>query len=158
MNIYKEKFTVEFKPLDLNNVTILLNGNKVGNDLNDNSYFKDGYRFHDVMHFSFAAYLGWSPCLESILNKQKLKATQLEECLSLLLFTMYKDNHYQFNTYSFEKFVMPIIEISNIEIKCRNQWELASKQGLDMFKKLIDFNGGKVEFNPKTKTACYIPT
>ena len=43
-----------------------------GDPLTDNAYEDDGYRFHDVMHLSFAALLGWSPVLRKLLRKQKL--------------------------------------------------------------------------------------
>ena len=36
-------------------------GKQFGNDLTDNAYEHDGYRFHDVFHMAFAAVLGWSP-------------------------------------------------------------------------------------------------
>ena len=43
-----------------------------GDPLTDNAYEDDGYRFHDVMHLSFAALLGWSPVLRKLLRKQEL--------------------------------------------------------------------------------------
>jgi len=36
-------------------------GEQLGNQLTDNAYEDDGYRFHDVFHLTFAAMLGWSP-------------------------------------------------------------------------------------------------
>ena len=43
-----------------------------------NAYRDDGYRFHDVMHLTFAALLGWSPVLRSLLRKmEKLKRRAL---------------------------------------------------------------------------------
>ena len=30
-----------------------INKKQIGNDLTDNSYISDGYRFHDVFHFSY---------------------------------------------------------------------------------------------------------
>ena len=46
-------------------------GAKTGNPLTDNAYEDDGYRFHDVMHLSFAALLGWSPVLRKLLRDEK---------------------------------------------------------------------------------------
>ena len=39
-----------------------------GDPLRDNTYADDGYRFHDVIHLAFAAYLGWSPVLRKLLR------------------------------------------------------------------------------------------
>ena len=35
-----------------------IDGQQIGNDLSDNSYSSDGYRFHDVFHLSYVAVLG----------------------------------------------------------------------------------------------------
>ena len=49
-----------------------LRGMETGNELTDNAYEDDGYRFHDVMHLAFAAQLGWSPVLRKLLRTKKL--------------------------------------------------------------------------------------
>jgi MazG C-terminal domain/MazG nucleotide pyrophosphohydrolase domain len=38
-----------------------INGKQIGDALTDNAYSSDGYRFHDIFHFGFAAGLAWSP-------------------------------------------------------------------------------------------------
>lgn len=43
-------------------------GKCTGNELTDNAYVDDGYRFHDVMHLAFAAQLGWSPVIRKMLR------------------------------------------------------------------------------------------
>jgi hypothetical protein len=44
----------------------------LGNELTDNAYEDDGYRFHDVIHLAFAVVLGWSPVYRKLLgNKRK---------------------------------------------------------------------------------------
>jgi len=44
---------------------------KLGSELTDNNYDGDGYRFHDVMHISFAVHLGWSPNLRSFMERKR---------------------------------------------------------------------------------------
>ena len=46
-------------------------GRPTGDPLRDNTYEDDGYRFHDVIHLAFAAYLGWSPVLRKLLRKER---------------------------------------------------------------------------------------
>ncbi len=47
-----------------------LRGQATGDPLTDNAYEDDGYRFHDVLHLTFAACLGWSPVLRKLLRTQ----------------------------------------------------------------------------------------
>lgn len=53
----------------------LLEGAQVGALLDDNAYYDNGYRFHDIFHLAHAACLGWSPVLRSLL-KRKRKANE----------------------------------------------------------------------------------
>jgi len=46
-----------------------LNGVFIGNPLTDNSNEADDYRFHDVFHLAYMAYLGWSPVLRALLKR-----------------------------------------------------------------------------------------
>lgn len=43
-------------------------GTDTGDPLTDNAAEDDGYRFHDVLHLTFAAQLGWSPVLRKLLR------------------------------------------------------------------------------------------
>ena len=52
----------------------------VGDPLKDNSYDEDGYRFHDVLHMSLAAHLGWSPVLRKLLRRKR-KITNREPAI-----------------------------------------------------------------------------
>ena len=45
------------------------NGVFVGDPLTDNITDRDGYRFHDVFHFSYAAILHWSPTFRSLIKQ-----------------------------------------------------------------------------------------
>ena len=54
-------------------------GTPTGDPLRDNTYEDDGYRFHDVVHLAFAAYLGWSPVLRKLLRKGRRLAHRTPE-------------------------------------------------------------------------------
>lgn len=51
---------------------------KIGDDLNDNTRKDDGFRYHDVIHMTFAAYIGWSPFLRRQLGVQRLDGDEEE--------------------------------------------------------------------------------
>lgn len=46
-------------------------GRQLGDDLTDNAYDDDGYRFHDVMHLANLAKLGWSPVMRDLLARKR---------------------------------------------------------------------------------------
>ena len=46
-------------------------GRRLGDDLTDNAYREDGYRFHDVMHLALVAKLGWSPVLRKLMGRKR---------------------------------------------------------------------------------------
>ena len=54
-------------------------GHRLGDDLTDNAYSEDGYRFHDVMHLALVAKLGWSPVLRKLMNKKRRSDPQVDE-------------------------------------------------------------------------------
>ena len=56
-----------------------LDGQRLGDDLTDNAYDEDGYRFHDVMHLALAAKLGWSPVLRKLMGRKRKSKQQLDQ-------------------------------------------------------------------------------
>lgn len=79
-------------------------GLSLGNDLTDNAYEEDGYRFHDVFHMACMASLGWSPVLRKLLNCKRRsdnkvnevedggRAAVIEEGISALVFSYATDH------------------------------------------------------------------
>ena len=64
-------FEVKFLTVGEGRSRMYLDGCPLGNDLTDNSYEEDGYRFHDVLHLANVAHLGWSPVLRSLMNRKR---------------------------------------------------------------------------------------
>jgi hypothetical protein len=60
-------------------VSVFADGRQVGDQLTDNSYMDDGYRFHDVFHFGFAALLGWSPMTRTLFDCKRRSAPAVDE-------------------------------------------------------------------------------
>lgn len=56
-----------------------VHGVNVGDRLTDNSAGGDDYRFHDVFHLAFAAILGWSPVLRSLLKVKRKSDSKTDE-------------------------------------------------------------------------------
>jgi MazG C-terminal domain len=60
-------------------VCVAINGVPFGGELTDNAYDPDGYRFHDVFHFAYAAVLGWSPITRALLRRKRKSRPLLDE-------------------------------------------------------------------------------
>jgi len=46
-------------------------GKPLGDDLTDNYYEDDGYRFHDAIHLAFIGHLGWSPVVRGLMKRKR---------------------------------------------------------------------------------------
>jgi len=55
------------------------NGVNIGDGLTDNAMTADDYRFHDVFHFAYAAVLGWSPVIRSLLRLKRKSDPKIDE-------------------------------------------------------------------------------
>ena len=56
-----------------------IEGRLVGSALTDNAYEDDGYRFHDAFHIAYAAVLGWSPVLRSLMRLKRRSQPRVDE-------------------------------------------------------------------------------
>ena len=103
------QFEVEITEISKDNsvkMKAFINKEQIGNDLTDNSYKSDGYRFHDIFHFSYAAVLGWSVVTRSILKRKRKsnplidevedggRAVAIEEGISALVLSYAKDHSF----------------------------------------------------------------
>lgn len=58
---------------------VFVDGRQMGQDLTDNAYVPDGYRFHDVFHLACAAVLGWSPVSRRNLGLKRRSDPEVDE-------------------------------------------------------------------------------
>lgn len=73
------KFEIAFVTVGKGKSQMYLNGLRLGNQLTDNAYVDDGYRFHDVMHLANAATLGWSPVLRGLMGRKRKSQPEVDE-------------------------------------------------------------------------------
>ena len=64
-------FEVKFLTVGQGRSRMYFEGRQLGDDLTDNYYEDDGYRFHDVLHLANVAHLGWSPVLRSLMKRKR---------------------------------------------------------------------------------------
>lgn len=146
------------------------NGNKlqVGDRLDDNSKHDDGYRFHDVFHLAYAAHLGWSPVIRSLLRRKRksnadldriedgARAQGLEEGITAQIFQEAKEQNFfegitRLNTHLLKNIrkITRDLEVENCSLK---QWETAILEGYQVFRDLRKKQGGTVEVDLRQHT------
>ena len=75
------RFEAEFRQRDGANATVdvIVNGQPLGEQLTDNAYVADGYRFHDIFHLACVAILGWSPVTRRNLSLKRRSDDRVDE-------------------------------------------------------------------------------
>lgn len=147
------------------------NGVFIGEPLTDNIVDADGYRFHDVFHFAYAAILNWSPVFRALI-KQKRKsdpkvdeaqdggrAIVVEEGISAWIFSRAKELDY-FDGHPKVSFdLLKMIEqfVRGFEVQeCPlNLWERAILDGYRVFRAVKELNGGIVVGDRRARTISF---
>ncbi|MBP0613926.1 nucleotide pyrophosphohydrolase [Chryseobacterium sp. cx-311] len=168
------EFVVEFVEInekEYPQVKVLVSNLQAGDVINDNSYIDDGYRYHDVFHYTFATLLGWSPCTRAML-KRKRKSDKLidrvedgaraiitEEAISLMLFNSAKKNDFYSGINKVDPTILEWIKLMTNPFEVRSktveEWEMAILKGYALFRNLINNKGGRIKFNTLNKTINY---
>ena len=128
--------------------------------LTDNAYDPDGYRFHDVFHFAYAAVLGWSPITRSLLRRKRKsdprideiedggRAAAIEEGISVMVFACAKQHRMFEGVDTVEDSVLRTIRnmTRHLEVKERTaaEWQDAILQGFGVWRSVHAAGGGCV--------------
>ena len=126
--------------------------------LTDNAYDPDGYRFHDVFHFAYAAVLGWSPITRKLLRRKRKsdprideiedggRAAVIEEGISAMVFAYAKQHHMLEGVDTVEDSVLRTINdmTQHLEVKERTtaEWQDAILQGFGVWRSVHAAGGG----------------
>jgi NTP pyrophosphatase (non-canonical NTP hydrolase) len=152
----------------INNLT----GKQLGNDITDNSHQEDGYRFHDIFHFGYVAFLGWSPVVRKLMGLKRrsdgvvdeiedgARATITEELISLYIYSYGLDHQLFKYSNSVDTEVLKTIQklVSGIEVKncTQKQWETAIINSYKVYDELRINNGGRVLVSIKNRKLIYL--
>ncbi|MDR6116016.1 MULTISPECIES: pyrophosphatase [unclassified Sphingomonas] len=150
-----------------------MNGVHVGDRLTDNSAVEDDYRFHDVFHLAFAAILGWSPVLRSLLKLKRksrpeideqedgARAALTEEGISNWIFAhgLRHDAFENVATLDFAllKTIAQMVKGYEVEIQPPWMWEHAILEGFRVFRDLRRHRGGLVVADLHSRTLTFEP-
>lgn len=168
------KFTVTITQIedgDSIKMRAFVDGQQVGDDLTDNSYSQDGYRFHDIFHLSYAAVLGWSPVTRMMLRcKRKSnprvdevedggRAKAIEEGVAALVFQYAEEHELLRKINSIDFGLLKTIEslTSRLEVdQCSvADWERAILMGYSVWREVKANTGGIVKIDLDAQTISY---
>ena len=149
------------------------NGVFIGDPLTDNIADRDGYRFHDVFHFSYMAVLHWSPVIRALIKHKRKsnpsydeeqdsgRAIVVEEGLAAWIFSKAKELNFFENQGKVSLGILKTISefVSGYEVeKCPLKlWEKAILEGYAVFRQLKANQGGWTVGNRELRTITYMP-
>ena len=156
-------------------VLFVVDGQKspiAANTLTDNSYDPDGYRFHDIFHFAYAAVLAWSPVTRSLLRRKRKstplvdevedggRAAAIEEGISAMVFAYAQQHRMLAGVYDIDESLLRTIRemTQHLEIKERTQaeWRDAILQGFNAWRSVHSAGGGCVRADLETRRIFFI--
>ncbi|MDE0337628.1 MAG: nucleoside triphosphate pyrophosphohydrolase family protein [Caldilineaceae bacterium] len=141
-------------------VVTSIDGSILGNQLRDNRYEDDGYRYHDIFHLSYASVLGWSPTMRSLLRcKRKSdpkvdevedggRAIVVEEGIAGMVFSYAERRNALEGAEGVNYDLLRTIKdmTSHLEVSCRTEgeWERAIMTGFQVWRQVRSNRGGRV--------------
>lgn len=148
------------------------NGVFIGDPLTDNISDRDGYRFHDVFHFAYAAILHWSPVTRALIKHKRKSRPQydeeqdsgraivVEEGLTAWIFSKAKELNFFENQQKVSLGILKTIGefVSGYEVeKCPLKlWEKAILEGYSVFRQLNAAQGGWIIGDRAHRTIRYM--
>ncbi len=169
------QFVVELTDVDSQDgemVRVLIDGNPFGAELTDNAYDQDGYRFHDIFHFAYAAVLGWSPITRSLLHRKRKsrplldevedggRAGVIEEGIAALAFNYAQRHHMLDGVAALDFQLLRTISdmTSHLEVRqcTTGEWEQAILEGFRVWRAVFAVGGGRIAVDLDARRIEYL--
>lgn len=134
-----------------------------GDELTDNASEPDGYAFHDAIHLSFAAVLGWSPMTRKLLNAKRksnsevdevqdgARARYTEEGISTVIFAYARNYNWLEGQASVSTIILRMLKdmTAHLEVGIctEGEWERAIMQGFSVWREIKKRGAGTLVVN-----------
>jgi len=149
-----------------------INGRFVGGALTDNAYDDDGYRFHDVFHITYAAILGWSPVLRSLMRLKRRsrplidevedggRAAVIEEGIAAVAFDYARKHQFLEDVADVDEALLTTLRGMSAHLEVASQptsaWRQAVLDGFTVWRELMKNGGGRVEADLDRREIYYL--
>jgi NTP pyrophosphatase (non-canonical NTP hydrolase) len=158
---------------DTGKVRIALpDGTQLGNDLGDNARVDDGFRYHDVLHLSHLATMGWSPVLRGFLKRKRRsdprvddtedggRARVTEEGIVAYVFSRAREEGFFEGRLRVDNDVLQTVTrlVGHFEVRDRTpaEWEHTILTGFDVWRRLRENGGGLVKADLDERRLTYL--
>ena len=167
-------FRVEFRETQKDNrpAVILFHGSKqIGDVLTDNASVDDGYRYHDVFHFTHAAVLGWSPMSRTLFACKRRsireideiedggRAKILEEAICAIVFAYARERTFLAGATAIDNDLLSMIqrltETREARHRSAHDWQNAILQGFSVWRQMRANRGGVLHANLNERRISY---
>ena len=154
-------------------VRVFADGRQLGDPLWDMSYEEDDYRFHDALHLTYAAMLGWSPIARWYLGRQRLsqprvrevedsgRAKVLEEAVAALTFDYARAQRFldgvEHLDFSLLQTVVNVTSGLEVRIRTTHEWEVAILRSFAIWRLLREYSGGTLHLDLVARTVEFTP-
>jgi NTP pyrophosphatase (non-canonical NTP hydrolase) len=149
-----------------------VDGARLGDDLTDNSYDDDGFRFHDVFHLSYAAVLGWSPITRALMRRKRKsnpkvdevedggRAKVIEEGISAMVFS-YAERHNFLEgaeavSYDLLRTIKGMTKHLEVARCSAAEWERAIMAGFAVWRAIRGQGAGRLEVDLDRRTITLV--
>jgi NTP pyrophosphatase (non-canonical NTP hydrolase) len=154
-------------------VRIAADGRDLGDPLHDMAWKEDGFRYHDALHLTNVAVLGWSPIARAYLGRQRRsqpglrhvedsgRAKIIEEAVVALAFEYARDERFLEGARSVDSSLLRTITAmtSRLEVRVRTaaEWEAAILRGFEMWRLLREHAGGSLVVDMHQRSVRFVP-
>ena len=168
------QFVVEFSAHEKDGQVLSqmrISGNDIGDPIEDNAREPDYYRFHDIFHIGYAAVLGWSPILRSLVSRKRktdpetdraedgARAAITEEAVAALVFNMASAYDFFAGAERVDDAILAAVQTITVKLEvgvcAARDWERAILAGFAVWRDLRDNEGGSVEVDLHQGTLVY---
>jgi NTP pyrophosphatase (non-canonical NTP hydrolase) len=142
---------------------LTVDGQVVGNQLNDNAMIDDGYRFHDVLHLTHVAMLGWSPTIRGLMKRKRKsvplvdhgedgqRAVIVDEGVVEMVFDYARRHDFLDGVDRVDYELLRTIKrrTSGLEVRVRSaaEWEQAILESYRVWRRIRAQGGGRIRLN-----------
>ncbi len=153
-------------------VRVVIDGEPFGAQLTDNAYDPDGYRFHDVFHFAYAAVLAWSPVTRSLIRRKRksrplldevedgARAAVIEEGIAALAFDYARRHRMLEGVARLDFQLLRTVKdmTSHLEVSRRTtgEWEQAILLGFEVWRAVHAAGGGRIAVDLDARRIDYL--